>query len=449
MVYDSARGVSVLFGGIGDSEFDDTWEWDGESWTQVSSTGPRRRFNVFMAYDERRGVSVLFGGVTGGMILGDTWEWDGESWKQVSVGGPPARHLHTMAYDSRRGVVVLFGGVSVPGQTEGRLDDTWEWNGKRWKRVDVGGPPSRRGHAMAYDAARGQMVLFGGSGAESDLGDTWLLRSAVSAADSDYDGDGTSDLVVYNPRTKRWRVKGGSRFTFGAKNAMPVPGDYDGNGRADGAYFQAADGVWRVRKQFKVTEFGQEGDLPAPGDYDGDGTTDPAFFRPSTGTWHTAASADLQAAAAATQSGAAFSSLLDTEEVEFGQLGDVPVPGDYDGDGVTDLAVYRPAKRRWIVRDQKSVKFGKSGSIPVPADYDGDGTTDIAVWLPKTGQWKVRRVGKAKFGMLGDIPVPGDYDGDGVADFAVYDPTTRLWMVRVQLEQVHGEPGELPLVRGR
>ena len=116
-----------------------------------------------------------------------------------------------------------------------------------------------------------------------------------------------------------------------------------------GAYFQAANGVWRIRGQFKVTGFGQDGDLPAPGDYDGDGTTDPAFFRPSTGTWHTLASADLQAAAAATQSGAPF--LLDTEEVEFGQHGDLPVPGDYDGDGVTDLALYRPSKRLWIVKD--------------------------------------------------------------------------------------------------
>ncbi len=61
----------------------------------------------------------------------------------------------------------------------------------------------------------------------------------------------------------------------------------------------------------------------------------------------------------------------------------------------------------------------------------------------------MRRVGKAKFGMLGDIPVPGDYDGDGAADFAVYDPATRLWMVRKQFEQVHGKPGELPLVGGR
>ncbi|MEE8368205.1 MAG: VCBS repeat-containing protein [Thermoanaerobaculia bacterium] len=450
MVYDSAREVSVLFGGVGSVEFDDTWEWDGESWTQVSSTGPGLRYNVVMAYDERRGVSVLFGGVTGGLVLGDTWEWDGESWSQVGVGGPPARNLHSMAYDSRRGVVVLFGGVSSAQQSEGRLDDTWEWNGKRWKQVNVGGPPSRRGHALAYDAARGQMLLFGGSGVGGDLGDTWILSPGVSAAGSDYNGEGTSDLAVYNSTTYRWKVRGErKKVKFGAPNALPVPGDYDGDGRTDRAYFDAVQGLWKVRNQFTISEFGQAGDLPAPGDYDGDGKTDPAFFRPSTGTWHIADAADIEVAAAVTVAGAKYSSLLVADEVTFGQMGDVPIPGDYDGDGVTDLAIYRPSKRLWIVKDQKRFKFGKSGSIPVAADYDGNGKTDIAVWNPKTGKWLVRRGGKARFGRMGDIPVPGDYDGDGAADFAVYDPATRLWMVRGQFEKVHGKPGELPLVGGR
>ena len=126
---DSARGVSVLFGGIGDSAFNDTWEWDGESWTQVSSTGPSRRYNTSMAHDERRGVSVLFGGFDDENALGDTWEWDGNSWTQVSVGGPPARHVYAMAYDSRRGVVVLFGGSASgtgahePSQSGDQVDE--------------------------------------------------------------------------------------------------------------------------------------------------------------------------------------------------------------------------------------------------------------------------------------------------------------------------------------
>jgi hypothetical protein len=355
-----------------------------------------------------------------------------------------------MGYDSRRGVVVLFGGVSDADQNAEKLDDVWEWNGKAWKRVDVAGPPNRRGHGMAYDSARGQMVLFGGSGADGDLGDTWVLRSGMFSADSDFTADGSTDLAVYNPRTSRWKIQGRRKnVRFGAPNALPVPGDYDGDGVADAAYLDAARSLWKVRNQFTVSDFGQVGDVPAPGDYNGDGKADPAFFRPSTSTWLIADGADLEEAGVATASRAIDSSLLKVAEVSFGRVGDLPIPGDYDGDGVTDLAVYRPAKRLWIIKDQRRFRFGKSGSIPVPADYDGDGKTDIAVWTPKTGQWLVRRGDRGKFGRLGDIPVPGDYDGDGAAEFAVFDPETRMWKVRDQFERVHGKLGELPLVGGR
>ena len=62
----------------------------------------------------------------------------------------------------------------------------------------------------------------------------------------------------------------------------------------------------------------------------------------------------------------------------------MPVPGDYDGDGTTDLAVFR-SDGVWYVKDQpRSAVWGQAGDVPVPGDYDGDGTTDIAIYRRRT-----------------------------------------------------------------
>ena len=90
-----------------------------------------------MAYDQARGVTVLFGGDTGNAggrfeVTDETWLWNGSSWTQASpAASPPARMTHAIAYDSRRERVVLFGG-SDGTRTFG---DTWEWDGTTWRKV--------------------------------------------------------------------------------------------------------------------------------------------------------------------------------------------------------------------------------------------------------------------------------------------------------------------------
>lgn len=93
---------------------------------------------------------------------------EGKGWRMGAEGGPGSRMLHAMAYDAHRQRVVLFGGA---GET--MRGDTWEWDGTEWSLVATQGPGPRVGMAMAYDASRQVTVLFGGADGKAALGDTW------------------------------------------------------------------------------------------------------------------------------------------------------------------------------------------------------------------------------------------------------------------------------------
>jgi hypothetical protein len=179
MAYDAATRTIVLFSGP--VTYRDTWTWDGSTWTKQAPTAspPARRF-ASMAYDAATGTIVLFGGVNfihGTHILRDTWTWDGSTWtKQAPTASPPARRFASMAYDAATGTIVLFGGVNFIHGTH-ILRDTWTWDGSTWtKQAPTASPPAREGAAMAYDAATRTIVLTGGTNGSQGshvLSDTW------------------------------------------------------------------------------------------------------------------------------------------------------------------------------------------------------------------------------------------------------------------------------------
>jgi phospholipase/lecithinase/hemolysin len=202
-----------------------------------------------------------------------------------------------------------------------------------------------------------------------------------------------------------------------------------GGGRWDFTVWRPSNGAWYTDSNSNPAEgqyegWGASSDTPVPGDYDGDGITDRAVWRASDGRWYIIPSSNPAAA----------------YSVQWGSMGDIPAPGDYDGDGKTDIAIWRPSTGVWYIIPSSAPgapfarQWGIAGDIPVPADYDGDGRTDFAVWRPSEGNWYIERIANSsatvqQWGMPGDVPVPGDYDGDGRTDLAVWRPWTGVWYV--------------------
>jgi hypothetical protein len=252
----------------------------------------------------------------------------------------------------------------------------------------------------------------------------------------DFDNDGKTDLVRVSDS-----ANGGMPKIFGEVNVtlqknvcnqsgQPRIVDFDRSGGTDYSYWTPATGRWVYLPSEYPPLFtnsiiwgsASNGDIPSPGDFDGDGITDRAVYRNSTGIWWIYRSSDQQPSA-----------------VQFGLTGDKPVVGDYDGDTISDLAVWRPSDGNWYIlfmgtQSYTIAHWGQDGDKPVPEDYDGDGKTDLAIFRPSTGEWYYLKssdlnFGTVQFGLGTDKPVPADYDGDGKADIAVYRPSDNVFHI--------------------
>lgn len=157
-------------------------------------------------------------------------------------------------------------------------------------------------------------------------------------------------------------------------------------------------------------------------DYDGDGTSDIALFRPASGLW----------------------AIRGITRAYFGREGDRPVPADYTGDGTTEVAVFREDFGLWAVRGVTRVYFGRAGDLPLPAGYRAAGESEIAVFRPASGLWAVRDLTRFYFGRGEDAPVPGYYSGPAALP-AVFRPESGLWAIRGITRIYYGSVTDVPV----
>jgi hypothetical protein len=181
MAYDPVRRVVLLFGGMAPANVADLWEWNGVNWLQrIVLTGvPSPRRQTALAFDPNTNTMLLFGGFAG-QPMDDTWSWTGQAWQQLQPTNPPySRSQHSMVTDVARRRVVLLGGDPVVDPF------VWEWDGTNWRCVFVSSPTPRRGEGMAYDSARGEVVVYGGV-SNYQWTDTWVYRTAQPASFTQY-----------------------------------------------------------------------------------------------------------------------------------------------------------------------------------------------------------------------------------------------------------------------
>jgi N-acetylneuraminic acid mutarotase len=272
VAYDSTDSLVIVFGGAGPSDYlSDTWAYDPVAgvWTERHPSGsvPSKRALQAMAYDSDSKQVVLFGGLSDpadmSSCLDDTWIYEpaADRWKELHPVGPvpSARAGHTMAYDPIAKRVILFGGGGDLSGAAGSLDSTWAYDPSEntWTELKPDGPvpTPRQCPVMAYDSAKGLMMVFGGAHYPRDLNDLWAYDPSANTwvelrPSGPLPVGQNGGAFDYDPLVDRLVLFGG--FSGGSESAA------EGFGRDTWEYDFAKN---------KWTEIAPEGQTPIPRQY--------------------------------------------------------------------------------------------------------------------------------------------------------------------------------------
>jgi hypothetical protein len=202
--------------------------------------------------------------------------------------------------------------------------------------------------------------------------------------------------------------------------------DYNGNG------------VWNGASIDKQYNFGITGDMPITGDWNNNGISEIGVFRPSTHLFY------LDYNGNGAWNGAAVD-----RSYNFGITGDIPITGDWNNDSKSEIGVFRNSTHLFYLdyngngawngaAVDRTYNFGINGDIPITGDWNNDGISEIGVFRPTThlfyldyngnGAWNGAAVDRTyNFGITGDMPISGDWNSDGRTDIGVFRPSTHLF----------------------
>ena len=288
----------------------------------------------------------------------------------------------------------------------------------------------------------------GYEGSPQPINTSMSVPSGAKVLPGDYDGDGRVDLyVAAGSGISVWLggVPDRAVGNLGAWFTTPGPNTFDAGplcvGECDQVGYVDQGGTWRLAYEaawapFETNFFyGNPADSPFMGDWDCDGIDTPGLYRRSDGyvylrNSNTEGVADIK--------------------FFFGNPSDIPIPGDFDGDGCDTVSIYRPAEQRFYVIDklgsgdaglgfaEHSFIFGDPGDKPFVGDFDGNGTDEVGLHRESTGRVYFRftlNTGVADrdfiYGDPGDFLLAGDWDGDGIDSPAIFRPSDGNWYLRL------------------
>jgi Ca2+-binding RTX toxin-like protein len=314
----------------------------------------------------------------------------------------------------------------------------------------------------------GNDYLFGGGDSGDDLrggnGSNVVVDAACQSSPikGDWNGDGREEPGLHVDSHGVFLLFNAERpvIQFGQSGDLPLVGDWNGDGKDEiGAYHQAASSAQSNSYILDVGapgasgetaySFGLRGDIPIVGDWNGDNQDDVGTFRSNAvGGPYFFLDEGARGFSGTTRGELGY---------QFGLAGDVPLIGDWDGNGIDDLGVYRPSSSRYYLDEgtrgwtgqtagELGYQFGRPGDAPLVGDWNGDGRDDFGSFRRNsngtttfsldvgvrgwTGQ-SPEELGFV-FGFVGDRPLVGDWNGDGRDDFGVLSPRTGSVLQRIR-----------------